>query len=256
MATPTQLRDAEAWFAQYERATRELDARTVAAVRAAYEDLEDWFNPTLTLAAAATAASSARSAQQMQAGLVVEFVAMFVEIFTGRRPTIVRRAAEYPRNAEPFDVYSRPIFDYRHQIRAQGTPEAAMEAAESRAEVISLTDALLTRRSESRAVLEAAGVERYRRVIRPELSETGTCGLCIAAASRVYQVRELLPIHSRCKCEVLPIVGADDPGERFNRADLQALYEATPGTTKRDLAKTRYRVTDDAELGPVLAPAA
>ena len=240
-----------------ETGARELDVRMVAATWAAYEVVDDWENPGQTLAAATAAAATSRAAQQMHAGLASEFVANVVSIFTGRRPSVPRRTPTYPRRAEPFDVYSRPVFEFRDALARDLSEELALIEAQQRAEVISLTDALLARRDASVAVLEAEPlVTHYRRVIRPERSETGTCGLCIAAASRVYQVRELLPIHSRCKCEVLPIVGADDPGERFNRADLQALYEATPGTTKRDLAKTRYRVTDDAELGPVLAPAA
>lgn len=255
--TPQQLSDAEAWLMQYTLNAADLDARTVAATWAAYQAVEDWENPSETLLAAATAAGTMSVARQMHVGLMAEFLANTVEILTGRRPGVPSRLPDYSRNADPFDVYSRPVFEYRAALAADLAEAQAEVEAEARAEVISLTDALLARRDVAQALLEdTPEVVGYRRAIRPELSETGTCGLCIAAASRVYSVEDLLPIHSRCKCVVIPVVADADPGERFNLADMQAIYESLGGTSRQELSKTRIRFYDDAELGPVVAPAA
>jgi hypothetical protein len=100
------------------------------------------------------------------------------------------------------------------------------------------------------------GVKRYRRVLRPELSVTGSCGLCIAASDRIYRVRELMPIHPpSCKCTTLPIVGDDDPGRSLNRVDLDRLYAEAGSTAAADLRRTRYKVNEHGEFGPVLTRA-
>lgn len=93
------------------------------------------------------------------------------------------------------------------------------------------------------------GVTGWRRVIHPELSEGGTCGLCVAATTRVYTTGNLQPIHEGCHCTVLPIVGDDDPGDALNRLDLGNLYEAAGDTTDGwTLKQTRYQVGDDGQL--------
>lgn len=93
----------------------------------------------------------------------------------------------------------------------------------------------------------------YRRLIHPELSESGTCGLCIAAADRIYRTSELMPIHAHCKCTVgLIITGQADVGLGLNRAQLRELYTLAGGTGKAKLAKVRYRRNRHGELGPVL----
>lgn len=253
-----QLSDLEAWLASFTASVAALDGRTVAATWAAYGQVDDWTNPTQTLAAAAAAAGTAQTARQLHIGLMSEFVATTVEIMTGRRPSAPRIPVGYSRNADPFDVYSRPVFAAREALEQEILAEAdALAAAEVKAEVLSLTDALMARRDAAAATLAASPeVRGYRRVIRPELSETGTCGLCIAAATRLYSTEDLLDIHTRCKCTVMPVVAADDPARRFNTADLERVYAVIPATRRQELSKFRYRVEDLEELGPTLTPAA
>lgn len=255
--TSRQLAELEAWLGQYGQAVADLDARTVAATWAAYEAVDDWENPAQTLAAAAAAAGTAQAARQMQLGLMGEYTSTVVEILSGIRPSTPRIEPGYSRNADPFDVYSRPVFAARDAL-VEGLDEAAARAeAEQLTEVLSLTDALLARRDAAyETFLASERITHYRRVIRPELSATGTCGLCIAAATKVYTVEDLLPIHTRCKCTVMPILGADDPGEQFNLADLEQIYAGIPATRRAELARFRFRVEDLDELGPVLTPAA
>lgn len=97
------------------------------------------------------------------------------------------------------------------------------------------------------------GIIGYRRLIHPELSESGTCGLCIAAADRIYKTSQLMDIHEHCKCTVgLIISGQPDVGNGLNRAQLRELYSLAGGTGKTKLAKVRYRRNRHGELGPVL----
>ena len=67
----------------------------------------------------------------------------------------------------------------------------------------------------------------------------------------MYKVKDLLPIHHLCKCLTLPIYGEFDPGNTLNLDDL--LPEGV--TAGKALKRTRYKVGESGELGPVLIPA-
>lgn len=95
----------------------------------------------------------------------------------------------------------------------------------------------------------------YRRIIHPELSRGGVCGMCVVAADRRYKIGTLKAIHTRCKCTVLPIFDDYDPGGQLNGRDLDALYTAAGGNTRDQLKRTRYQVVEHSELGPMLVAA-
>lgn len=159
----------------------------------------------------------------------------------------------YPRTVEnPLDVWTRPAEQYRYHV-SQGLPEEqAVEKMLERVDQLAKDDMVTTKRAEDHKVLKHAGVKRYRRVIHPELSETGTCGLCLAASTRVYTINNLLPIHNNCNCETLPVFGKFDPGELFNLDDLNKLYELAGGTAGSLLQDVKYRIDEHGELGPYL----
>lgn len=93
----------------------------------------------------------------------------------------------------------------------------------------------------------------WRRVIRPELSKTGTCGLCFVASFRMYSRKNLNAIHARCNCVVLPATAVFDPGRGMNEADLKRVYRAAGGSTRAgDLLNTRVSIREHGELGQVL----
>lgn len=256
MATTQQQRELNAWLDQYAVATAEANQLASAAVWSAYAEIDDWFNPSQTVPAALAAGQTLRAAQRVHSGLMSEFLAIVIELLTGRRPTTsTRRVPDYPRNAEVFDVYSRPVFEAREKLDRGFEQELAEIEAKVMAEMAAETDLLMTRRDTGLLVMESAGVTQYRRVVRPELSKTGVCGLCIAAATKRYSIEDLLPIHTRCKCTVLPIVDGFDPGE-INADDLEKVYAEIPATKRQELATFRYKVQDNGELGPVLEPAA
>lgn len=175
-------------------------------------------------------------------------------------PRVDHSPATEPRGVPVTRQYARPVVEYR-TARLTGLAEfEAEERALRRAQLIAEQDVAMAVRDAAAAVVSAAGpVTGWRRIIHPEMSAGGTCGLCIAASDRVYGKAELLPLHERCACEVLPIVGKaggdGDPGGDLNAESLRELYERAGDTTAGALARTRWVVHTHGELGPVLRPA-
>jgi hypothetical protein len=126
----------------------------------------------------------------------------------------------------------------------------AQRKAEERLKKLADTDVQMARRDESSVVINVLDtVIGYRRVIHPELSESGVCGICIAASSREYSKSDLEPIHYYCKCETLPITVGFDPGKTMNREALDKLYEQAGGNDIDFLSDTRYQFDEHGELG-------
>jgi hypothetical protein len=116
-------------------------------------------------------------------------------------------------------------------------------------------DTQLAHRDQAARFVDETGADAWRRIIRPELSEGGACGLCVVAADRLYYREDLKAVHERCKCEVLPVYGEADPGLSLNRQDLDALYDAAGSNRGADLKRVRIAVETHGELGQVLRDA-
>lgn len=156
------------------------------------------------------------------------------------------------------EVYKRPFVEtWTGLSQGQGL-EAAVATGLDRLLRLAEDDLSLAHRRTALMVIDNSDrVTGYRRIIRPELARGGTCGLCASAAQNVYRRRDLLPVHTRCHCEVMPIVrttsgSIKDPGEGVNDADLTSIYGAAGGTGQKDLKEVRVKVADHGELGPVL----
>lgn len=159
------------------------------------------------------------------------------------------------RGVDPTDVYRRFAEQYRY-YRSQGQAEPdVMKKVLDRAGVVAGTDIGLAGRRQDQAFFEANKITGYRRVIHPELAKHGTCGLCIAASTRIYHKDRLMPIHDRCNCGVMPIIGDFDVADHMNTVDLRDLYTEAGSTSAADLKRTRYTIFDHGELGPTLVPA-
>jgi hypothetical protein len=185
------------------------------------------------------------------------------------RPGAVR-LPERLRAVDPLEEWERPAKVYR-RARLLGLDDlAAQERAEQRATDLARMDLALAAREGARQRLVAnPRVTGYRRIIHPELSQSGTCGLCLVAADRVYKAAELLPLHGGCQCTVLPITTAHDPGLKLNNDDLGAVYAAADasrsrrdraagssgGTAREDLQRVRIVFNEHGELGPILSRA-
>lgn len=166
-----------------------------------------------------------------------------------------------PRGVPDDEVYQRPVEQARYIRSTGGDLDDALDALERRLASVSEADVRLAEREGARQQLQRqAQVSGYRRVLRPELSRTGTCGLCIVASDRWYSYEELLPIHDECKCIVIPVIGPrnnpiSDPGRALNDSDLARLYEAAGGNEAARLKRVRIQVTEHGELGPILSAA-
>ncbi|SDT74334.1 hypothetical protein [Actinoplanes derwentensis] len=153
----------------------------------------------------------------------------------------------------PSHAYGRVADAYRWQVTARGDPpETAQGKAIARLTVVAQTDVTLAVREQYRRSLGQIRADGYRRILHPELSETGPCGLCAVAADRTYRTGDLLPLHAKCVCEVLPIYGDLDPGLTLNADDLGALYATAGGTRRELLRKVRVVLAEHGELGPTL----
>lgn len=169
---------------------------------------------------------------------------------------------------EPADAYGRIADQYRWEQIANGkTVEEALAKVKVRAEQVVDTDVSLAVREQEAVTARKLGVQLYRRVLHPELAESGlSCGLCIVAADRVYSVdRFKREIHNHCHCEMIPIEAGKDPGLQLNRDDLDSLYaaagravgsdEPVTGGGKKQLGalkRVRVAITEHGELGPIL----
>lgn len=160
---------------------------------------------------------------------------------------------EYPRPVDPVQVWKRPAEQYRYALSEGKSEVEALDTALQRATHIGKDNAQLTKRNAQIVQMRRSGkVIGYRRVIHPELSKSGVCGLCIVAADRIYSKDDLAPIHGGCNCSVAPVTKSNDPGLSLNREDLDALYEAAQGNDYKNLKNIRVTSYEHGELGPVL----
>lgn len=163
-------------------------------------------------------------------------------------------------------VLSRPAMVYRY-AKSQGAPDAdATRLAYGRIDDLVDNNLMLAQRyAEQEVLVQAVNLDTgktragirvigYRRIIHPELSRSGVCGICIAASDRIYTVGKLLPIHDKCKCTTAAVTEDYDPADDLNAVDLSQLYKDAGGTSVAHLKRTRYKEDEHGELGPVVVP--
>lgn len=178
------------------------------------------------------------------------------------------------RGGEPIEkIWERPVETHRRMEAEDWKPEVIDHAVELRIKALAEMDMALAQRDQEHEVLVAEPTEDevakarkkhkarkrktqkvigYRRILHPEESTSGTCGLCVAAASRKYSREDLKEIHNGCKCTVSAITEAEDPGFDLNKQDLDKIYNAAGSTGRGDLQRVRVAVDENGELGPVL----
>jgi len=251
-----------AMLASTTAAQEQLASATVGAVQRLYDDLlrdNGWFvqrrvdavvEDTLDVMADSTQAAAEITQGYLEGVLDVlnvDFRDIEITIGTDLRDGVTPER-EWNRPAEQARV-----------ARLLGADEfQANEKALVRAEQQARTDLVLARQQAEREMWQVSGdIISYRRILRPEMSKTGPCGLCVVAASRVYHKSDLRPLHGGCVCDVLPIVkdgsGAIlDPGFDLNQDDLDAFYRAGGGTGRQGLQRVRLKTIEHGELGPTL----
>lgn len=241
-------------------AEQQINALVLSAVR----DFSDWYS---TLAITSWARALVRRVQPVQRSLARStdaYLASVASVTTGRRvrPVGSVDVSTLRSGVTHEGAYGRVAESYRYQeyaLQRSSSPVDLVtpdEAATKRALDVAGTDAMLVPRAQSQKFMtRSPRITGYRRIIHPELSKTGTCGLCVAASDRLYGPTELMPIHPpTCHCVPLPVYDGKDPGSILNRRDLDRLYRDAGDSTSGDaLRRTRYQVNDNGELGPVLA---
>lgn len=255
MPTEQQLAEASFWLDRYIATVESVKERAAQAAAVAWEALEpSWYDVIASMALASEMAQMSTAGQDIIAGAAQQFVGNVVALMRGTRVEIPRVSLPAPRReADPKLVQYRPAEAYRRAVATGKTHEEALRAAIGRAEAVQLADLSLRERDAQQETMKALGIARFRRIVRPELSETGSCGLCIAASDRVYYVAELMPIHPpSCKCKTMPIVGDEDLGISLNAVDLKQLYADAGSNKGEDLRRTRYKVAQHGEYGPTL----
>jgi hypothetical protein len=245
------------------------------ATRAA-QSFTGWYDSAQITKWAAKLASQIETYQRAQAQSTDAYLARALSQMLGQHVRPVGRinvtnlragvthAGAYARAADAYRWQQHQLDQYAHILTSTSDEDLAnlqplelvdpIDAAVQRVAAVADMDVQLADSHQSRASLSAQKtVTGWRRVIHPELTKGGTCGLCIAASDRIYHVSDLRPIHDHCACTTLPIVGSMDPGNSLNNLDLETLYQHAGGSTSgRALKNTRYSIDEHGELGPVL----
>lgn len=249
---------AETYAAQQARLAAEL----LRILLALWLRFPYWGNKDMERAWTAKAAVEADTVLSQVRALARAYSLTYLELLEARPDRLPEVVDSYERGGTPLvEVYRRPARERAYVERTErqkgATEQAAREKAqaafEERLTTIVSEDVMLTARDEQQKVVrESRKVIGYRRLLHPEFSETGPCGLCIVAADRLYTVDELMPLHPNCKCTVSPVTDTQDLGLRLNRDDLDRIYEAAGGTDAGKLSQVRIKEVTHGELGPML----
>lgn len=229
-------------------------AMLMEALGSIWGSFDGWYDDDAVGRAAELAAEAEvrvlKQVSEIAAAGARELMAQVVAPPTAEAPT----GFEYPRPVDPVEVWRRPAEQYRYALSEGKSEVEALDAALQRAGHIGKDNAQLTKRNAAVAQFRRSEkVIGYRRIIHPELSKSGVCGLCIVAADRIYKDAELMPIHGGCNCSVAPVTKSNDPGLTLNREDLDTLYSAAQGNDYKTLKNIRVTSYEHGELGPVLA---
>lgn len=257
-ATEQQIAAASAWLDQHAAASQQITTAAAAQGAALWAGFTAWYSAAAVAAVAAQAARLSQASQQTIVGAAQAYIANVVAALRDTRTVSIPRTPDLPavrgESAPAELVHTRPAEAYRKAFATGSTHEEALNIALGRAEALQVGDLTLAERVASQVVMEQLGVTQFRRVVRPELSKTGSCGLCIAASDRIYETAVLMPMHGNCHCKTMPIIDGIDPGNSLNGRDLEAFYADAGGSnTASELKKTRYVVNEHGEYGPVLS---
>jgi hypothetical protein len=265
--TQQQLADLLTLIDTYAAQSDVLAQQSVQAVLAGYASQAAWTTGGQA-AAAGQAAQVSDMAAAVAAGMAAQYLALAVAQLAGpvgvpNFPVPVLRAGK-PME----DVFARVYRVYQRQAAKGADPVRALEIAMRYAATITEANVRMSQQHTHRSVLAylapKTGIRGYRRVVHPELSRTGTCGLCIVASDNLYTTDQLMPIHTACRCTVVPVIGDADPGSSLNNVALGDVYTdaldrpnalRSSGTHGYDLHKVRYKVVENTETGPTLVNA-
>lgn len=277
---PALTAEAVALLSAQAEARSDLTRIAQAAVVAELAGFRGWYDDGQVAGLAGRLQRQTRAAQKQMANSTTAYGIRLLRLLLGRRSAPAKTVPlQRVYGGEPLaSVYERVAAEYRwlHATRSSVAPVEARISPRTGRELPVLDDGQILDRVVERARTQTESaltltfrqqwvaqldltddVAGYRRIVHPELSTGGTCGLCIVASDNVYRRDDLMPIHHRCSCTVMPIVGdllgPGDPGSAINSEDLDQFYAAAGDSTLgANLKATKYRVEQDGNLGPVL----
>lgn len=250
-------------------------AQAVALAAAAAASFHGWYDSAAITVWAEKLAQRIEALQRAAAQNVDAYLARVLSLMTGSRVRPIGRvdvtalrqgithAGAYGRAADAYRWQQAEFDRFTRDLLTAATPTPfdlvnPVDAAVERVKAVADMDVQLADRAQTQAIYSDAAdrgvITGYRRVIHPEESRGGSCGLCVAASDRLYSAHEPKPIHARCHCTTLPVLDGADPGSLLNAADLRRLYKEAGGTHTAKLAGTRYKIDEHGELGPLLNP--
>lgn len=244
-------------MSRYERERARLVEEYVTAAWKMWQSLSpaDWWNDAITQGASANLTSRYMAFVERMRRLGIAYADIALGLVGATAQGQLPEFEVVRDNTDPWKMMLRPVESYRDasskephlrpsawenlEADAQRSVDRWLEEANERLIDIIDTDSMIAGTHATLERYRKSGVTRYRRIIHPELSKTGTCGLCVVAADRVYSIAALMPLHGNCHCTVLPIVGDNDPGLRLNDDDLKRIYKEAGGTASAKLRQTR-----------------
>jgi hypothetical protein len=246
----------------YRTSQHVMRTRVQLFVNNAWGSLDSWRAPDIERFARRVAPVVAGGQRQM-AAMTDGYLAQMTGARTvGVPPKLVTSAAM--RGADTMDVYMRSGPTVWRSL-ASGSPlQAAVLSGLNRMLSTAATDLQLAKTHSSRYVLErSATVTSYLRV-----PEDDACDFCLLASTQRYHAGDLMPLHSRCGCDVDPFedTGPAGRGGQVQNDDLrQQLQDKGVVVHRGDGKKDFYGEVDGApvgvavhehgELGPVLTKA-
>lgn len=239
---------------QHSRLSDDILKKLLLALLGLWGGFKGWDNPELVSGQAARSATLVDVSLAKTKRLARSYAETMLRDVDPKPGTIPPADEIYPRSGtNALDVYSRPAEVYLYAISQGKTDAEALKLALARVESLAVMDTALAERDMTSRVWSASKtVIGYRRLIHPEWSVSGTCGLCVVAATNFYSTDELMPLHHRCKCTSSPVTKGHDFGLKLNEHDLKAIYAAAGDNDAASLKKTRIAIKENGELGPML----
>lgn len=212
---------------------QQLADNVARIVRRVFDQLQTPYDAALAADFVANVVRAVRAGQVQTSALTEAYLSQSVAVMTGDVVPLGLDHSQYPRPIPADEVYERTLMSWRYLVSiGKDLAEAKAEAAE-RLLLTADTDLTLSMRDTASQFMNAHRIDRYHRVTRGENS----CDLCYLASGRTYFKADLLPIHNRCRCAVVP--------------DVQNIDLATINGVKTDVTQ-QYVTRHHGELGPVL----
>lgn len=234
-----------------------LEQRIQKLVTAEFTRFDGWYSPKLVEEITQAVAARVSIAQVGTATLTDAYLSRVTTYVTGTYvagasvPQVMGKSLRMGVTGHE-EVYGRVVSEYRYQRSVGADERQALSTALTRAQSMVSTDMGLAFQHQTKRFTEVRNINRFRRVVRPELSKGGACGLCVGASDRLYRRGDLMPMHARCKCTVIAVTSKSDPGSQLNDDTLSELYTQAGSTAGADLKKVRVTVEQHGELGPQL----